>query len=130
MGKVVFSQVYVCSHAGYPAPGSFRGPWSQVLSQVSGPRSFLEVDCKRHTAHHVASTHSALLFCLGGYPSPVLARGYPSPGWGLPQCHPRGYPHLGQEWGIRPRQNSRAKQALATWRAVCLLRSRRRTFLL
>ena len=35
-------------------------------------------DCKRHTAHCIASTHSAVL--PGGYPTPVLASGWhPNP---------------------------------------------------
>ena len=32
MGKVMFSQVCVCSQGGTPVPGSFQGVWSQVLS--------------------------------------------------------------------------------------------------
>ena len=47
MVKVLFSQVSVCPHpGGTPVPGSLPGPFqgvpqSQVLSQVTGPRSFL-----------------------------------------------------------------------------------------
>ena len=72
-----------------------------------------------------------------GYPVPGLDMGevpHPRSGWGylhpeIPPC-PRldgvPLPPSKTEWGTHPS----AKGALATRRAVCLLRSRRRTFLL
>ena len=58
----MFSQVFGRSRGGggYPSP--------QVLCQVSGPRSFPE------------GTH----VLTGGKGTPVLAKGYLSPGWGYP----------------------------------------------
>ena len=55
----------------------------------------------------------------GGYPIPGLDRGVPHPADG-------GYPHPRSGWRV---PEGSAKRALATQRAVCLLRSRRRTFL-
>ena len=115
MGKVLFSQVCVCPHLGEGVPQS------QILSQVTGPRSF-----------------------LGGGSTPVLARGYsvlaggggvgyPSmgSGWGTPQSGQDGVPPSQVRKGHPPSPQDRtAERALATRWVVCLLRSRRRTFLL
>ena len=73
MGKVIFSQGSARSHP--------RGvPKSQVLSQVSGLRSF-------------PGGTPVLAWRGGGVPSPgwgipVLVRWYPSPSQGVPQSHP------------------------------------------
>ena len=82
MGKVMFSHVCFCSHRG--------GPQSQVLSYVSGPRSF------------AGAPQFQVLFQVSGNRSfpegaPVLARGYPSPGkeyptTGIPSRTGLGYP--------------------------------------
>ena len=118
--EVIFSRVCFCSGGGgggtlvpgsLPGPfrgdtrvlGSFPGFWFQVLS--------------------------------GGYPS--SSWGYPSPGWGLFQKRDTpiqvrmGYPPppTRTEVPLPPPLDRTAEQALATRRAVCLLRSRRRTFL-
>ena len=108
VGKVMFSQVSVHSHGGYPSlrffprsldpgslpggipvSGSFPDVWSQVLSEGGYPvpgRGNLDLD--------------------GGYPSPRQDR-----------------------TGVLPPQARTAEGVLAMQQTVCLLRSRRRTFL-
>ena len=88
MGKVIFSQVSICSH--------HRGkiPQSHVLSQVSGPRAF---------------PRRIPQFCWGRYPQSWLEV-CPSPKWEVPQSwgvsksqeegtQGLGYPKSGQDWG-------------------------------
>ena len=97
MGKVLFSQVSVCSQqGGTSVPGSFLGHWSQVLSGG------------------------------GGYPSPGQGRGCPSTGQGGTPVLAGGYPLLGYPlarsgWGTPgqvttppPRDRTRASTSYAT----------------
>ena len=70
---------------------------------------------------------------LDGVPPPPWLNGVPLPPttmteWGTPHHDKMGYPSPWLDGVPPPHQHS--KRVLATWRAVCLLRSRRRTFLL
>ena len=85
---------------GTQVPGSFPGPWS----------------------------------LLGGG-TPVLARGYPSPRWGCPAGVPSPPPAgtgvpPGWHWGTPPLPHRDSTEERVRSVAVCLLRSRRGTFLL
>ena len=104
----------------------------------------LSVDTPRGTHIH------PIILPLFPYPfyggTPVLAGGYPNVRQGVPQSQAGGtsvlgYPPArtalgyiawpGHDWGTPPPPKDRtAEEVLATRRAVCLLRSRRRTVLL
>ena len=137
-GKVMFS-VYSHLWGGYPIPGPDRGypipgpDGRGVLHPRSGQgvphcRScWVEVP---HPADWMGYPPSKTGWGTPiqdwmGYPYPRLD-GVPPPsrtGWGTPLQDWMGYPPpLSGDWA--------AKWALATWRAVCLLHSRSRTFLL
>ena len=144
MGKVMFS---VCPHlgGGYPhpimlcnisqnamgQPGGYpaRSSWGGTLPGPAGGVPCRGVPCQGGTLPGRARGGTL----LGGYPSRVPPQqgnpptGYPPgrvPPWqgaprqGTPQPGQGGYPHRTTE------------RVFTTWRAVCLLRSRRRTFLL
>ena len=157
MGKVLFSQMCVYPHQwDTPVSGSFAGHWSQVLSEGRGtpvpgsfPGHWFQVPSKG-----VAQFWPGKVLSPGwgdartGYP---LARTGVPPGqvrtgvplWSghngvTPLTQVRiGYPQpgqdwvpSGQDWGTSPPgQDGLPLQGvpLATWQAVCLLRSRRRT---
>ena len=70
----------------------------------------------------------------GGTPFNIKMGGYPHPGLDGVPPHPRldGVPPTSKAGWSNPPPSSEdrsAQRALAMWRAVCLLRSRRRTFL-
>ena len=130
-GKVIFSvclSVHTGTGGGTPVPGSFPGLWSQVLSrgyhsprffprslilsQVSGPRSFLGEGYPRP---------------FWGYPrtGPRQGWGTPSQDWGTPPWPGLGYPLPqpgleyplpSQDWGPPPPPGQ------VTLRAVGLVR--------
>ena len=87
--RLTFTQrwmVMVCSR-GYLRPDSNN---RLQRSKYERNKTVLLREYKRHTVHHVASTHSA-----------VLSRGYPIPGQGVP------YPGLGVPhhwWGFTSRK--------------------------
>ena len=122
--NIIFTTRIRREEGGTPAPGSFSGHWSQILSGRAylGPR----------------------FFPRSLVPGPFW--GNPSPGGGVPQSWSRGYLSMGyspdhDRTGVPPLQpgqdgvlpppppDSTAERALAMRRAVCLLRSRSRTFL-
>ena len=135
----MFSQVCVCSTLGggggsYPIPGLARGGTPSQVWPGGYPIPGL---------------------AGGGVPHPSLGRGYPGypptrSGWGPPGPGTGYPPDLGQStpqtwdrippppdlgWGTPPLPtrsglDRAAQRVLATRRAMCLLRSRRRTFLL
>ena len=135
MGKVMFS---VCSHpGGYPSQvrtGGTLARWgwgypSQVSKGGTLARSGqggtpVSQDARGHTAHRIASAHSAVLSGGGGYPSPWLGLAgtgvlpsaktrYPSSGtgtrgtslhdwdWGIPHLG-LGYPPPPTRTGVPP----------------------------
>ena len=69
-----------------------RRQWNStflILPQCRGSKKYKKVlrECKRHTAHHIASTHCAALSQGGGVPPSSQQEGVPPPhwpGWGLP----------------------------------------------
>ena len=154
MGKVLFSQMSVCPHLeggyprprffprwlvpgpllrGTPVPCSFPGHWSQVLSRVTGTRSFLGVP-------QFQVLPRSLVGPFLGVPRPSEGTSW----WSTPPGQDRtvvspsqvrmGYPpgqvRMGYSlarsgWGTP--QDKRAERALTMQQAVCLLRSRRST---
>ena len=113
--EVMFSQVCVCSNFGR------GGTPSQVwMGGTPFPGLYME-----------GGTSSGVW--TGGVPHPRSGWGTPwaMTGWGTPQPGLDGAPLLSRtRWGYPPPQLDRAAlRALATRRAVCLLRSCRRTFL-
>ena len=138
-----------CLHRCLSTPWGGVVPHSQVLSQVTGLRSFLGggTPVPGHWSHVFSGgiPQSQVLFQITGPRSflgstPVLAGGYPSLGQGYPSM---GTPWPEQDWGTHPPLPVRsgwgtppalmpdrtAVRALATRWAVYLLRSRKRTFL-
>ena len=127
MGKVLFSQVWIYPQRGTPSPSHNTSiHWSHILSggtQCLVPCPFLRgIPWNPQWGwlpHRVPNS---------GYPSQVRM-GYPQvrTGWGAP----RTYPFLPSQVGVgAPCMGDRAvERVLATRLAVCLLRSRRSTFL-
>ena len=124
MGKVLFSQVSVHISGGYPIPGQGRGlPPSQVRTEgVPHLRSGWE-----GVPPPPIRVRSGPRSGQGGTPSRSGASsgwgrclGYPPPHPGQVPVHDRGgLPTTVTTWHV-----------LATWPAVCLLRSHRKTLLL
>ena len=102
----IFTARLCLSTGGYPS--------HQVLSLVSGPGSFPGEGC---TPDRIAVSSG----CDCGTP---MGLGYP-PGWDW--CTPSP----SWDWGTPSHLlgDRTPERVLVTWRAVCLLRSRRRTFL-
>ena len=67
-GKVIVSVCLSVHTLGYPIPGSFSGHWSQVLSEGTPSQVLSQVTCPRS-------------FRGGGVPHPGVP---PSQGWGTP----------------------------------------------
>ena len=134
MGKALFSQVSVCSHqgGGIPSPShNISIHWSHVLSGGTPTQSWWGGGApiwSQWRYHHPVLTGGAHRVQTGV--SIQVRMGYSRIGPGLDG----GYPH--QDWmGVPlppppPKGDRGAEWVLGTRRAVCLLRSRRRTFLL
>ena len=133
MGKVMFSQTSVHSHlpgggGRYPIPGPDWGVPHPRSGQVV-PTPGLNEEVPRPRSQ-VWMGGMPIQDQNGGATPPVKTWwGYPplsKTGWGTPCPRLDGYPPVLRLDGVSPPS---AKQALAMRRAVCLLRSRRRTFL-
>ena len=149
MGKVMFSQVCVRPHSGgNPVSGSFLGLWVQVLSQ-GVPQS----QVGGITQYQVERVPQSQVGCTPGlgYPPSWTGLGYPPVpdrtrihppdqdwgtlparwDWGIPPSQDRAGvpPPPSQDWSGVPSLPRTAERVLTTRRVVCLLRSRRRTFL-
>ena len=108
------TQVSVCSHLGRGYPRLANGGMGITTS-----------GWQRDTP----------IWLMGGGEKSIpiwLTKGYPliGTGWGyLPHQDWMGYPPVRTGWGYPPPPNGRSGDRAATRQAVCLLRSRRRTFL-
>ena len=129
MGKVLFSQVSVCSRqGGIPVPGSLPGHWSQVFSGggTPVPGSFPGHWSQVLSGGTLVLTRGTPV--LPGVPQDGIGLGYPPGHEGYPCTQVRMGCPLARD-GVPPPPDRTVERTLAIQWVVCLLRSRRRTFL-
>ena len=104
------------------------------IRSTMGRYCFHKVSVSSHGGYPITHLHPIILPLV-----PCPFQGYLSdwsqvpswgdtPGWGTPLARD-GVPPTGQAWGTPPPPDRTAEGVLSMQRAVCLLRSRRRTFL-